>query len=382
MMKGRFEVPRSRVFRSPRAGDFLMTVRSGSCWVVHAFDVGYQVDLAWSQKLCQEQTVRPQFSRQHRTPAEFGYTPEPLRVLQSGPAILVDGSVAEGQMDVTLFDFGAMTVVQRFDLAGRTFAELVELSATLDEDERLEQEARRTARELLDRVRPAVERPELSSISEDYVIWEIHAFEDGTVPAASLERWRHVYAKIIRAEPEDLSEEEIAAALSLRISYGPNDLTVVDWNGALILGPADADVRAVLEFANIELLEMRLLDTQLDEGIEEVESILGRGRPTKAALERVAHLQLDSVFLFEAVNNALKLMGAQYLARVYKLASRSFELEGRDRTIHRKIGVLSDTYGKLENRASAWRMEILELAIVLLIVFEFAFALFQYFLKR
>jgi hypothetical protein len=349
---------------------------------VHAFDVGYQVDLARSEKLCQEQTQRPQFSRQHRTPDEFGYTPEPLRVLYSGQAVLVDGSVAESQVNVTLFDFGAMTVVRRFDLAGRTFDDLVELSATLDDDERLEQEARRTASVLLDRVRPSVERPELSSISEDYVIWEIHALEDGGEPAASLERWRHLYAKVIRAETKDLSEEEVAAALSLRISYGPKDLTVVDWNGALVLGPEDADVRAVLEFANIELLEMRLLDTQLDEGIEEVESILWRGRPTKAALERVAQLQLDSVFLFEAVNNALKLVGAQFLARVYKLASRSFELEARDMTIHRKIGVLSDTYGKLENRASAWRMEILELAIVLLIVFEFAFAVFQFFLNR
>src|SRR5262245_22294450 len=359
-----------------------MTVRAGSCWVVHAFDIGRLVDLARSEKLCQEQTQRPQFSRQHRTPDEFGYEPEPLRVLHSVPALLLDGTAAEGQVNVTLFDFGAMTVVQRFDLAGRTFEDLVELSAILDDDERLEKEARRTAGVLLDRIRPAVERPELSSIVEDYVIWEIHALEDGSGPAASLERWRHLYAKIIRAEPADLSEQEIAAALSHRISYSPDDVTVVDWNGALILGPEDADVRAVLEFANVELMEMRLLDTQLDAGIEEVESILGRGRPTKAALERVTHLQLDSVFLFEAVNNALKLVGAQFLTRVYRLASRSFELEARDRGIHRKIGVLSDTYGKLENRSSAWRMELLEMAIVVLIVFELVFALLQYFFGR
>jgi hypothetical protein len=146
-----------------------------------------------------------------------------------------------------------------------------------------------------------------------------------------------------------------------------------------MFGPEDPDVRAVIEFANVELLEMRLLDRQLDTGIAEAAGIVGRGRPTRAALHRVAHLQLDSVLLFEAVNSALKLVGVQYLARVYQLASRCFQLESRDETILRKIRVLNDTYGKLESRASAWRMELLELTIVALIVVEVVLTIYQFF---
>ena len=38
-------------------------------------------------------------------------------------------------------------------------------------------------------------------------------------------------------------------------------------------------------------------------------------------------MQVESAVLFEGVNNALKLLGDQYLARVYRLASQRFHLE-------------------------------------------------------
>jgi hypothetical protein len=51
------------------------------------------------------------------------------------------------------------------------------------------------------------------------------------------------------------------------------------------------------------------------------------GNHQHADLHRVAQMQVDSAMLFEGVNNALKLLGDQYLARVYRLASQRFHLE-------------------------------------------------------
>jgi len=354
-------------------------IAAGACWVVRAFDIGYQIDLARCERLCDEPATRPQLTRRHRSPDEFGYTPAPIRIAHGRQPVTVGQLVSDGHVSVTIYDFAGISVVHRFDLQGRTLEELVTFSADLDDDDRLGQDARRVAVELFERIAAAIDRPDLAGISEDYVLWELCGFEDGAEPAASLSRWPELYAKIIRAEPEDLSDEEVGAAISQRLSYGRCDVTVVDWNGAVLLGPEDPDVRAVLEFANVELMEMRLLDVRLDHGMEEAAAILGKGRPTKTALQRVAHLQLDSVFLFEAVNSALKLIGVQYLAKVYHLASQSFQLESRDDTILRKIRVLNDTYSKLENRASAVRMEVLEVAIALLIVFEIVFSVFVFF---
>ena len=354
-------------------------IKAGACWVVRAFDIGYQIDLARCDGCYDEPAERPQFPRRHRSPDEFGYTPAPVRITRPRPAVTVGGLSTDGQISVTIYDFAGISVVHRFDLQGRALEELVAFSAELDDDATLETEARRAASDLLARIGQAVDRPELAGISEDYVLWELCAFEDGADPAGTLERWPDVYAKIIRAEPVDLSPQEVSAAIAQRLSYSRNDMTLVDWNGALLLGPEDPDVRAVLEFANVELLEMRLLDARLDHGMEEAAAIVGRGRPSKAAVARVAHLQLDSVFLFEAVNSALKLIGVQYLAKVYHLASASFQLESWDDTILRKTRVLNDTYEKLESRASAVRMELLEVAIAVLIVFEIVFSVFVFF---
>lgn len=70
---------------------------------------------------------------------------------------------------------------------------------------------------------------------------------------------------------------------------------------------------------------------------------------------------------FERVNNTLKLIGDQYLARVYRLASRRFHFESWDAAILRKLQTLDSIYGKMSDRASARRMEVLEWIIIVLI---------------
>src|SRR5439155_608764 len=113
------------------------------------------------------------------------------------------------------------------------------------------------------------------------------------------------------------------------------------YESAALLADRDADdVRAVLEFANVELLEMRYLDQQLDDALDESYDTLSRRRyglwlpgATRADLRRIGQLQVDNAVLFEGVNNALKLLGDQYLARVYRLVSERFHLAEWDASI-------------------------------------------------
>jgi uncharacterized Rmd1/YagE family protein len=70
------------------------------------------------------------------------------------------------------------------------------------------------------------------------------------------------------------------------------------------------------------------------------------------------------------VNNALKLLGDQYLARVYRLASQRFHLSEWDASILRKLQTLESIYEKVSDQAASYRMEILEWIIILLIAFE------------
>ncbi len=67
------------------------------------------------------------------------------------------------------------------------------------------------------------------------------------------------------------------------------------------------------------------------------------------------------------MNNALKLLGDQFLARLYRKTSERFHLAEWDATIIRKLETLNSIYGKIADRATSRRMEVLEWIIIILI---------------
>ncbi|HYE03616.1 MAG TPA: hypothetical protein VD963_10325, partial [Phycisphaerales bacterium] len=167
-------------------------------------------------------------------------------------------------------------------------------------------------------------------------------------------------------------------ALASRLAYAPTDLVIIDWNAALLLAPpgeAD-DVRAVLEFANVELLEMRFLDDRLDETLDRAYVAMDRVTWRRAMIPgadaagvaKLARLQVDHALLFEGVNNALKLLGDQYLARVYRMAAARLHLPEWDASVLRKLQTVQDIYEKITGRLDARRMETLEWIIIVLIL--------------
>jgi hypothetical protein len=124
----------------------------------------------------------------------------------------------------------------------------------------------------------------------------------------------------------------------------------------------------------VELLEMRVLDDRLDQILDESYRLVAERRTRLTGgwrgMNRIARLQMDSALLYEGVNNAIKLVGDQYLARVYRLAAKRFHLPERDSTIERKLSTLESIYSKLQDRRSAVRLEVLEWIVIVLIFVE------------
>jgi hypothetical protein len=98
-----------------------------------------------------------------------------------------------------------------------------------------------------------------------------------------------------------------------------------------------------------------------------------------ADLHKVARLQVDSALLYEAVENALKLLGDQYLARVYSLASGKFHLPEWNSSIRRKLDTLDSIYQKLSDKAAQKRSEAMEWTIIVLILIEVVMGLWERF---
>ena len=77
----------------------------------------------------------------------------------------------------------------------------------------------------------------------------------------------------------------------------------------------------------------------------------------------------------ERIDNALIVTEDTYLARIFGSAIDLFRVRAWNAAVERKLAIMRDTYTALYDDAATARSELLEVAIVLLIVFEIVMAL-------
>ncbi|MEX2219940.1 MAG: hypothetical protein WD749_14405 [Phycisphaerales bacterium] len=367
--------PAPAAARAPAAGPL---IAAGHCHLLFAYDIGLSIRLEEASRLVAEVPERETIRHKRRTPTYFEYRPTPLRITQSGPGLTLGGFRTIDRVECVIYDFGAVSLSYAIPLAG-PLSGLLPLADLLYENKDLLEDSRRRVDRLLERIRPAVDKPHIADLEEDYAIYQIEALDPAADAVDLLRTHRQTLAQILRAEPQLLSEQEVEDALTHRISYTPADAAVIDWNAAVLFQGDSEDVRAVLEYANVELLELRRLDDQLDHVLDRSYEAVGR-RDWRSALRlvpgremrRIARMQMDSALLFEGVNNALKLVGDQYLARLYTMAAARLHLKEWDASILRKLQTAESIYQKLSDQAATRRLEVLEWIIILLIAVSVA----------
>ena len=352
----------------------------GVCHAYFAVDLGFGVDLARAEKAIAAESLRQTFKRPRRAPEAAQLRRHSLRVAQSGFPIEIGGWKTDSAVEVVVWEFAAATIDYRIPIDAE-LGDLVALADLLWDNAALVADARQRAKTLLANLDDAVEKPIVGGRVEDYVAFELR-LPPGTRPEELWTTEASTTARILRAEPAPLGEQEIGEALSMRTAYLPDECVLVDWFAAILAGDDMEDERVVLELSVAELCELRQLDEQLDGGIERAYAVLNQprgfwgGLRPPSSLDAVAQAQADAAVLFEGVDNALKLLGDQYLARLYHVVSQRFHLPDWDAAIQRKLGVLDSIHEKLSSRASTRRFELLEVIVILLILVEILMPLF------
>lgn len=354
-----------------------LTVRGGVCHALYAFDIGLATDLTRCGAIIGGKGRGLQVRPGRRAPKYFDYSPAPLLATEEGARLRVGSFETAGDIDYLVYDYGGLSIGYEIPFSGGLEA-MCDLSCELGRGDVLLADARRRAVLFLDRVRAAVQRPMLSEPVEDYAVFEVAEYESTARPEQFHELFAQALARVLRGEQRALSDQEVADALACRISFETDDVTLIDWNAAIVFDRDADDVRAVLEFANSELQEMRHLDRELDQALDRSYDVVSRQGwlsrilpgSSGASVRRISQMQVDAAMLFERVSNAPKLLGDQYLARVYRLAAQRFHLPEWNATTLRKLDALGDIYQLMHDRAASWRLEALEWIIVLLIAFE------------
>ncbi|HEX9243957.1 MAG TPA: hypothetical protein VF875_16050 [Anaeromyxobacter sp.] len=365
------------------ASEARFRIADGTIHVYRLFDVADSVDLAAA-----EQAVGGEKSRLRLEGAQSGTALEfprpPLHLGLGAREVPLAGGPREARASAHVYDFGVISIL--YELAvppGATLAELVPLAEELvvEPTPAIDQAARREASEVARALGPALERPHSWDGLESYQIFFVRRFEEGAVRALDVLAQAPV-AELLLGETSEvpLSPAERQEVLSHHFTYLEDDLAVLHWNSALVVEPSGVkDIPDLLEFATAHLLELRYYDALLDRELHRIyDEIEAGGSPISDLFTRryrrlqrqTAALLLELSEMIERLENAIKIVGDFYLARLYLAAVRRFRLPAWQETVLRKQRLVADVNELIGDTADTNRAELLEIAVIVLILAE------------
>ena len=204
-----------------------LTIQAGLCSISFAYDAARSIDLNKAEARVHEATQRSTLRHQRPAATYFEYQPAPLRLTQDTEAIKLGDFLTRPSVDLQFYDFGAVAVTYTVDIAGR-FSELLTLSEELYDNEPLLADSRLRVGQLLQVIGDAAAQAHHSPVVEDYIVFHIASFVEAIDVNLFHAEHSQEIARILRAERRLLSEQEVADAFVARISYGMEDLTIVD----------------------------------------------------------------------------------------------------------------------------------------------------------
>jgi len=354
----------------------MATTVSGHITAVYLFDVAEEIDLAHVPRLLAAQPAPARLMPKPATPAYVQYQTPPLVV--DGEALQrpeIDGFRARFKV----YPYGIVSVALSRPFSG-PWSDLVAAGHKLIEDEGLASRAEGACLDIAKRLRPVLDQPRASvSLSEDYVVFVLTSMDPPLTADVLIQEHGDDIARLLRGERGTLSAQERDEVLRHRLSYLADDLVIPSWNAALVCDNETGAQAAIeiFEFANSQLLEFRYYDALLDLELGRIYGDLQRPRALDAFGRRYirAANQLHALFvdvneLTDKTENAMKIVGDVYAARVYGLVAARLGLGAWKQSVAEKLKTLDDIYRFSVEQTQMSRGHLLELTIIAILVLE------------
>ena len=185
-------------------------------------------------------------------------------------------------------------------------------------------------------------------------------------------------AKFIRSQREVFEKTEMEDTLISRTRYSAKELTLVDWEGAVIIAP-NADFQsdiALLKIGNYQLLRYRMLNQSIEDMLDKLNEAFfknrRRPRPTRGMLRQIAEHRLEVMLDFERAEQYMLLIGDWYTAKLYEAIQSELYLRDWKESVKAKLDNLEDIVQTIKDNfslslESVWgRMEMLGWMVMLI----------------
>jgi hypothetical protein len=349
------------------------TALQGSVLVLIQFDVCEEINLDELRRIFGARTAGASFK--HPAPGYVQYQRPPV-VEPVDPVVLETGERLDAQ--IKFYDYGVLSVVLELPFTG-DWDTLVRLSSRWVWDTDFASIASKIVKAKLERAAPALVKRYENWLHEDYFIFHVRQMASNPSAARLLVEHGDQVAQIVRGETNQLSEGERSEILQGRISYYPNDLAVIGWNGAFIYDTNAGAETAIqlLEYANSQLLEFRHYDELLTKELTGVYDfmenggggILKRWRTAREAT-RLHTVWLDVNELTERADNAIKFLSDMFSARLYKLAAVKVGVTDYKTLVNQKLQTAEELYRFMVDQFHQSRAFVLELMVVIILIID------------
>jgi hypothetical protein len=309
----------------------------------------------------------------------------PLWVDLGNRTLCVAGSSSVVRLSATLFHHGAISISVRVPVArGSSIEELIPVADELYDSKALDALALEEVGKLRKTLASTFEDAHLWDQNEGYTVIFVRAIDGGLTAEQVLASPGLARLLLGEVKERELSAGEEREVLEHHYSYTPQDLAIVEWNAAFVYEPSGStDIVDLLEIANAQLLELRYYDHVLDVELQRIYDVVGEKpgsllfSPYKRALRSQMQTLIELSEFLERVENALKIVGDVYLARVYEAGLQQLRISRWSEQVSRKHRLLMQTYGLLKGEVDQGRALTLEGLVVLLILIEIVMALFR-----
>jgi len=344
----------------------------GSVLVLIQFDVCEEIKLDSLRDIFGAR--RQDASFKHPAPGYVRFQRPPV-VEPVEPLILESGERLDVQ--IKYYDYGVLSVVFELPFSG-DWDTLVRLAGRWVWDTDFTSFAQKIVKQKIERARPALVKLYDSWLHEDYFVFHVRDLAGNPTAAELLSTEGGRIAQIVRGENMPLSDGEQQEIMQSRISYYPNDLAVISWNGAFLYdSTAGAEtVIQLLEYANSQLLEFRHYDELLTRELASVYDFMDKGsgiwarwRTAKRA-SRLHTMLLDVDELTERADNAIKFLSDMFSARLYKVAASKIGVTDYKDLVNQKVHTAEELYRFMIDQFHQSRAFVLELMVVIILIID------------
>lgn len=222
-----------------------------------------------------------------------------------------------------------------------------------------------------------------SGLFEEYTILLVDAIKQ--TPDKWIDRNALEISRFIRSQRDTFDKNEIDEIVMSRTRYSATELTLVDWEGAVIIAP-NADYESdivLLKIGNYQLLRYRMLDNSIEQLLDKInESFFQnrrRPRATRGLIRQIAEHKLEVMLDFERTEQTLLLIGDWYTAKLYEAIQSELYLKDWKDSVRAKLDNLESIVQTIKDNLSiSWEnlMDQIQLALWMILLFGYLYLYF------